>query len=130
MEEALKAGHVLEPDNGMQFCARVTEVDDTNSVNSNALRMIGLFACLECVLEDMSAGIVARRGSCCRSVMEKVPSCDNHTVFSKLLSASPAGCCLYPLYYRAARSIEGRMVCKVAGDALVKPEAWSPPDNE
>ena len=43
MEEALKAGQVLEPDNGMQLCARVTEDDDANSVNSSALRMTGLF---------------------------------------------------------------------------------------
>jgi hypothetical protein len=33
MEEALKAGHVLEPDRDMQFCAEVTEVDNASSVN-------------------------------------------------------------------------------------------------
>jgi hypothetical protein len=76
MEEALKAGQVSEPDNDMQFCASVTEVEDANSVSSSILRMIGLYLCLEVVLEDISGGIVERRGSCCGSVIEKGPSCD------------------------------------------------------
>ena len=46
MEAALKAGHVLESDKGMQFCARATEDEDANSVNSAALRITGLLPCL------------------------------------------------------------------------------------
>jgi hypothetical protein len=64
IEEALKAGQVVEPDSGMQFCARVTEGVDANKVNKSALRMNGLQPCLEYVVDDMSAGIAERRGSC------------------------------------------------------------------
>jgi hypothetical protein len=47
MEEALKAGHVLEPDRDMHFCAKVTEVDDANSVNRSDFCIVDLFVCLE-----------------------------------------------------------------------------------
>lgn len=43
MEEALKAGHVLEPDRDMQFCAKVTEVDDVSSVNRSDFCIVDLF---------------------------------------------------------------------------------------
>jgi hypothetical protein len=64
MEEALKAGQVVEPDSGMQFCARVIEGVDANKVNTSALRMNGLLPSLEYVVEDMSAGVAERSGSC------------------------------------------------------------------
>jgi hypothetical protein len=43
MEEALKAGHVLEPDRDMQFCAEVTEVDNASSVNRSDFCIVDLF---------------------------------------------------------------------------------------
>ena len=46
MEEALKAGHVLEPDRDMQFCAKVTEVDDASSVNRSDLCIVDLCLCV------------------------------------------------------------------------------------
>jgi hypothetical protein len=64
MEEALKAGHVVEPDSGMQFCARVTEGVDANKANSSVLRMIGLLPPFAHVVEDISIAIAERRGSC------------------------------------------------------------------
>ena len=47
IEEALKAGHVLEPDRDMQFCAKVTEVDDASSVNRSDFCIVDLFVYLE-----------------------------------------------------------------------------------
>jgi hypothetical protein len=52
MEEALKAGHVLEPDRDMQFCAEVTEVDNASSVNRSDFCIVDLFVYLGYVLED------------------------------------------------------------------------------
>jgi hypothetical protein len=61
MEEALKAGHVLEPDRDMQFCAKVTEVDDVSSVNRSDFRIVDLFVCLEYVVEDVFALVLESR---------------------------------------------------------------------
>ena len=47
MEEALKAGHVLEPDRDMQFCAKVIEVDDASSVNRRDFCIVDRFVYLE-----------------------------------------------------------------------------------
>ena len=58
MEEALKAGQVLEPESGIQLCARVTEVDDANSVHSSVLRIIDLFPYLNGLLDDISCSII------------------------------------------------------------------------
>ena len=60
MEEALKAGHVLEPDRDMQFCAKVTEVDDASSVNRKDFCIVDLFVCLEEV-EDVFALVLESR---------------------------------------------------------------------
>ena len=46
MEEALKAGHVLEPDRDMQFCAEVIEVDNASSVNRSDFCIVDLFVCI------------------------------------------------------------------------------------
>jgi hypothetical protein len=37
IEEALKAGHVVEPLNDMQFCASVTEVEDASRPSRNGV---------------------------------------------------------------------------------------------
>jgi len=87
MEEALKAGHVLEPDRDMQFCAKVTEVDDASSVNRSDFCIVDLFMCLEYVaggrLCSRSRKQVIRTENL---FMDKVPSCDNQFVFAQLLS--------------------------------------------
>jgi hypothetical protein len=98
MEEALKAGHVVEPDRDMQFCATVTEVDDASSVNRNDLCIVDQFACLEDVLEDVFA-LVSRKEiiGAENLFMEMLPSCDNQFVvaralvllFSLLLTVAP-----------------------------------------
>jgi hypothetical protein len=62
MEEALKAGHVLEPDRDMQFCAKVTEVDDASSVNRSDFCIVDQFVCvLEYVVEDVFALVLESR---------------------------------------------------------------------
>jgi hypothetical protein len=48
MEEALKAGHVLEPDREMHFCAEVIEVDNASSVNRSDFCIVDLFVSRMC----------------------------------------------------------------------------------
>ena len=70
----------------MQFCARATEVNEANSVNSSAPGMIGVFRYL---VEDVPAGIIAQKCLCSGSIIEKGPSCGKHPVCSKFLSTFP-----------------------------------------
>ena len=91
MEEALKAGHVLEPESGMQVCARVAEVDDANSVHSSVLPIMDRCPYPEVAL-DMSCSIIERESSVCGFVIEQGPSCDHHSVgCSQLLSVVAQG---------------------------------------
>jgi hypothetical protein len=41
-EDALKAGHVVEPVSGMHCCAKVTEVEDASNANNNGFLMAGV----------------------------------------------------------------------------------------
>jgi hypothetical protein len=65
MEEALKAGHVLEPDRDIQFCAEATEVDNASSVNRSDFCIVDLFVYLECVLEDRLLLSFSKAGKIC-----------------------------------------------------------------
>ena len=62
MDEALKAGQVLEPESGMQLCAKVTEAEDASSVHSSVCRIRDRFPYPELVLDDISRSIIDRGG--------------------------------------------------------------------
>jgi hypothetical protein len=103
MDEALKAGQVLEPESGMQLCARVTEADDANSVHSSVRRIRDRFPYPGWVLDDISRSIIDGGGLWCGSVMEQDPSCDHQNVFTELLSVLPRKtACVICLQCRAA----------------------------
>lgn len=89
IDEALKAGQVLEPESGMQLCARVTEADDANTVHSSVRRIRDRFPYPELVLDDISRSIIDGGGLWCGSVMGKDPSCGHQNVFASLLSVLP-----------------------------------------
>jgi len=63
MEEALKAGHVLEPDRDMQFCAEVTEEDNASSVNRSDFCIVDLFVYPEYMLEDVFCSRFSKAGN-------------------------------------------------------------------
>ena len=90
IEEALKAGHVLEPESGMQVCARVGEVDDANSVHSSVLHIIDRDGYAEVVLDMCS--IIELGSSVGGCVIEQGPSCDHDSAgCSQLLCVVPQG---------------------------------------
>ena len=94
MEEALKAGHVLEPDRDMQFCAEVTEVDSASSVNRSDFCIVDLIVYVEYVLEDRLCSRSRKQAICTEeSFKGKVPSCDRPSfVFAQLLSCFQLCC--------------------------------------